>query len=98
MSDSATAAVTKTVSAASKKANGILYVFLALFIISVAIIFIGTFAYFVSQTNQYKKACSSVKPKASTFGIVFWVIGAALFLIAIGVLIFYFITKSRIPV
>ena len=92
---SVAAAVTDTAKSAQKKANTLLYAFLVLFIVAVVIVFVGTFAYFVSQTNQYKKACTSVKPKASLFGIITWVIGGALVLISIGLLVLYFINKSK---
>lgn len=92
---SAAAVVTDTAKSAQKKANTLLYAFLVLFIVAVVIVFIGTFAYFVSQTNQYKKACTSLKPKASLFGIIMWVIGGALVLISIGLLVLYFINKSK---
>lgn len=78
------------------KKPGFLYVFAILFIIGAVVVFIGTFAYFVSETNQYKKQCTNIKVKPSVFGIIMWVIGAIIIVAAIAFLIF-FIVKGNTP-
>jgi heme/copper-type cytochrome/quinol oxidase subunit 2 len=78
------------------KRPGFMVIFAILFIAGAAVVFLGTFIYFVNQVNQYKKACTGVKTKPSVTGIIMWVVGAVLVLAAIAFLIFY-IVKTKSP-
>jgi nitrate reductase gamma subunit len=78
-----------------QKKPTLVYVFAILFIIGAFVVFVGTFIYFVSETNQYKKACTGVTIKRSITGIITMVIGAIVVLAAIAVLIFAIFKKAN---